>query len=122
MLTLNYNNFKVNLYTDFNYKYNSSDNLNNYNHIYTSEIYYDYSAKIGIQVLQDDNVINSAILIAGYHDQSVSEDIVVIDGSNLLVAIGQHLFCLGVESLNLNWKLQVDEAFCFKIYNMIRPQ
>ena len=69
-----------------------------------------------IKIYTNNNVINSAIILATGGGTGVGSDTALIDGDNLIIRCSNKLFSLSLPDLEINWMTETDWATCFSIY------
>jgi hypothetical protein len=69
-----------------------------------------------IKIYRDNNLFNSAIIVATGGGTSVQRDSALIDDNNLVIRCCNKLFSLTIPDLSINWTTEVDWATCFSIH------
>ena len=72
--------------------------------------------KHGINVLKDDRIVGSALVISSGGATCVHPGSAIIDNNSVLICCADSIFCLGLPHLNLLWQTKADLATCFGIY------
>jgi len=110
--------FEILLFDDEIHDPNSVDNVKKYNHIYSDSNYDDYSylTKHGIEILKNDDLINSALVISDGGPTGVHDSCSLIDNDKLLICCGHSIFCMILPNLQLLWRTTADTATCFEIF------
>ncbi|MFX0141015.1 MAG: hypothetical protein ACFFDN_45670 [Candidatus Hodarchaeota archaeon] len=119
MISINYKQYRIQIFNDETYSSNSVDNLNKYDYEYTSEFskYYNYYSKHGVRIFQNDIIIKSAILCCCDGGSTVvHNNSAILNNDSLIVCVGSYLYNLNVPSLKLNWLLKADSATCFEVF------
>ncbi|MHC6201995.1 hypothetical protein ACYULU_02225 [Breznakiellaceae bacterium SP9] len=75
-------------------------------------------SKHGIIIKQNDKIINSAIVFGNGSSTTVHKHSYYINDTVIIVCCGNSLFSLTLPELQLNWKIEIDEATAFGIYKM----
>ncbi|WP_131561792.1 hypothetical protein [Pedobacter frigidisoli] len=89
----------------------------NYSKHYFGDSGTEYSAsKQGIKLYQDDQIIDSCIVIGSGGATGVHQNSSLIDNDQLLLCCCDTVFCLTLPDLALKWKTQADQATCFQIF------
>jgi hypothetical protein len=117
-LSLPYRDFSVCLYDDSQFDPESADNPITYDHAYWDQLHSDYFlvSRHGIRVLENDQTIKTAIVMAAGGATHIHERSALVDGSNLVVCCSDTVFCLSLPLLTLSWSTKADQATCFGIY------
>ena len=116
-------NSHLELFDDCHYTPYSTDNPVPYKKIYLSKDIEDRSfqivARVGI-LLRDkidrENLINSAIICESGGATHLGPQSFLIRGNELILCICNHLYSLDLNSLDLNWRTQVDDITCFSLH------
>ena len=99
------------------YKFGSSDNPFNYSKHYFGDGAEEYpTSKHGIKIYQDEQIIDSCIIIGSGGATGINKNSSLIDNNQLLVCCCDTIFCLTLPNLELKWKTQADQATCFQIF------
>lgn len=69
-----------------------------------------------IKIYRDNNLLNSAIILATGGGTGVQRDTALIDDNNLVIRCCNKLFSLTIPDLSINWTTEVDWATCFSIH------
>ncbi len=99
---------------DFRYDPSSADNIRTYERAY--RLGDPQSSVHGVKVYADEHLIASAVLIAGGGASGVHERTVLVAPSVIYVAVGDHVVCLSLPTLELAWATQTDWATCFGVH------
>lgn len=120
MQFLRYESFDIELYNDYTYTQNSTDNCNLYDNEYVKNADIDsLTSKYGIRISKDGQQYKSVILLTGGGGKtSVHSNSAVLDDENLVVALGDSIFNIQLPDLELNWIVQGDDSLCFAIYRI----
>lgn len=118
-LRKSYQDFEIFIFNDTLYDPNSRDNSREYENIYEDQHYDDYAyiTRHGIHLLQDGEILTSALLISSGGITGIHETCSVIDFDKLVVCCADSVFCLALPNLNLLWQRKADSATCFEIFN-----
>ena len=98
---------------DFRYDPSSADNVRTYERAY--RLGDSQSSVHGVKVYADEHLIASAVLIAGGGASGVHERSALVAPSVIYVAIGDHVVCLSLPTLELAWATKTDWATCFGV-------
>lgn len=119
-MTLNkfFNNFHICIFNDWDHNPNSADNSRDYKYVYSDNIYedYPYLTKHGIEVFQNGEVQNSALVMSSGGGTDIHDTAALIDNNILLICCANSVFCLTLPELNLLWQTKADPATCFAIF------
>ncbi len=121
MIQLNYGSYKIEVFKDDEYSFNSVDNLNQYDLTHIDPQMKERSAisKHGIKVSKKSEVIRSALVAASGGATGVHKNSVILDNDRLLVCCCNTVFCLNLTNLELLWKTQADTGTCFEIFKYL---
>ena len=112
-----YKDLTIEVLDEPTYKFGSMDNNFNYDKCFFSDGGEEYpTSKHGIRIYQDDQMINSCILIGSGGATGIFQESSLIDKNQLLICCCDTVFCLNLPNLNLKWKTQSDPVTCFKIF------
>lgn len=112
-----YKEFDIVISNDNLYSLNSTDNTTYYDYAYIREEDKGYNnlSKHGIQLIKDEKVQNSAIVLCSGGGTGIHESCCIFDENLILICCGDSVFCLELPSLLLNWQTKVDFATSFEI-------
>jgi len=111
-----YKDFIIEVTDEPTYSAGSSDNTFNYSKQYFGEGGQEYPvSKHGIKIIQDNQSLNSCIVIASGGATGIHKHSTLLNDDQLLVCCCDTIFCLSLPELDLKWKTQSDQATCFKI-------
>jgi len=112
-----YKDLTIEVLDEPTYKFGSMDNNFNYDKVFFNDGGEEYpTSKHGIRIYQDDQIINSCILIGSGGATGILQKSSFIDKNQLLICCCDTVFCLTLPSLDLKWKTQSDPATCFQIF------
>lgn len=119
MIKLEYHNYCIEIFSDELYTANSSDNSRDYRKKYI-EPDDRLIIKYGIIIKDDNQEINSAIVIVGDGGAtSPHKRSAFIDKDNLIFIIGDQIVSLSLPDLTLNWKTRCGDCVtCFELYQI----
>lgn len=106
----------IELTVDPTYAPNSSDNVNNYDHVHFKPSEFRLSTMIGLKVFEDDVLVNSAIIGSDGGATGIHEHSQIIEKDRIVVCCSDTVFCLSIPELKLIWRTQVDQATCFGVF------
>ncbi|WP_209391334.1 hypothetical protein [Chryseobacterium sp. RR2-3-20] len=99
------------------YTFNSTDNKFIYSKHYFVDGAKEYpTSKHGIKVYQNDQIIDSCIVIGSGGATGIHQNSSLIDNDQLLLCCCDTIFCLTLPNLELKWKIQADQATYFQIF------
>lgn len=99
------------------YTFNSKDNKFIYSKHYFGDGAKEYpTSKHGIKVYQNDQIIDSCIIISSGGATGIHQNSSLLDNDQLLLCCCDTIFCLTLPNLELKWKMQADQATCFQIF------
>lgn len=117
MNTYQYKDLTIEVLDEPTYRFGSADNNFIYAKWYFGDGGQDYpTSKHGIKIFQDDQILESCIVIGSGGATGIHKKSTIIDDDNLLVCCCDTVFCLTLPSLDLKWKTQADQATCFQIF------
>ena len=108
--------YKVELKVDGAYARDSADNVHEYRKVYFDESEFEFPTKIGLKLLENGDLSNSAIIGSIGGGTGIHENSQIIEEDRILVCCSDSIFCLSVPELDLIWKTQADQAACFEIF------
>ncbi len=111
-----FGNYEVSLRDEPTYARNSTDNQRSYIHEYYRNDKYQHVSAHGINVIENEASLGSAVLLGVGGATGINENSLVFDGDSLYVASGDALYSLSLPSLELNWCQKVDFATCFGVF------
>lgn len=110
-----YKDLTIEVLDEPTYKFGSSNN--NYSKHYFGDGALEYpTSKHGIKIYQDDQVIDSCIIIGSGGATGVHKNSSLLDNDQLLLCCCDTIFCVTLPDLELNWKTKADQATCFQIF------
>lgn len=112
-----YKDLTIEVLDEPTYKFGSADNNFNYSKQYFGDGATEYpTSKHGIKIYQNDQSIDSCIIIGSGGATGIHENSSVLDKDQLLICCCDTVFCLTLPDLELKWKTQADQATCFQIF------
>lgn len=112
-----YKGLTIELLDEPTYKFGSADNNFNYSKHYFGDVATEYpTSKHGIKIYQDNQIIDSCIIIGSGGATGVHPNSSLLDNDQLLLCCCNTVFCLTVPGLELKWKTQADQVTCFQIF------
>jgi hypothetical protein len=93
--------YRIDIYADQTFTEGLADNVNQYDFVYFNKSEYSFPSVFGINIFQDNTLINSAVVGSvgvgtGIHDTSV-----LIENDRLLICCSDTTFCLSIPDLTL---------------------
>jgi len=114
-----YKDLTIEVLDEPTYKFGSADNNFNYSKHYFSDGLSEYAtSKHGINIYQDDKIIDSCIIIGSGGATGIHKNSSLLDNDQLLLCCCETIFCLTLPNLELKWKTKVDQATCFEILKL----
>ncbi len=114
-----YKNFTIEVIDEPAYKYGSVDNSFCYSRIYFGDDAERYpTSKHGVKIYEDDQIIDSCIIIASGGTTGIHQNSTLVDNDQLLICCCDTIFCLALPDLALKWKTQADQATCFQVFKL----
>jgi len=111
-----YKNWTIEIIDDNDYTIDSTDNITVYKQVFFDKELIPTS-RHGIRVIAaEDKEISSAIICEGGGGTTIHDRSFVIDDSKIFLCCGDHVYCLELPSLTVDWKSKLDPATCFGIY------
>ena len=112
-----YKNLTIEVLDEPTYKFGSADNNFNYSKHYFGDGAKEYpTSKHGIKIYQDNQIIDSCIIIGSGGATGIYQNSSLFDNNQLLICCCDTIFCLPLPDLELKWKTQADQATCFEIF------
>jgi hypothetical protein len=112
-----YKDLTVELHDEPTYRFGSTDNNFNYSKHYFGDGATKYpTSKHGIKIYQNNQIINSCIIIGSGGSTCVHQTSSLIDNDRLVICCCDTVFSLTLPDLELKWKIQADQATCFQIF------
>jgi hypothetical protein len=119
MNTHSYQNLVIEVFNDTTFQSASSDNTFNYSKQYSSvDEGYQPTSKHGIKIYQDGKEWNNCIILGSGGGTGIYDNSSLVADGQMLVCCADNIFCLSLPDLDLKWNTRVDEATCFRIYNL----
>ena len=117
-VTLQHNDWTIELFDDSSFVINSRDSPTKYDVIYNGENYadHDFPTRHAIKVFKSGQIIRSAILLGAGGATGVTSDTALIDNNHLIIRCSNQVFSLTLPDLIKNWQVNPDWATCFSIY------
>lgn len=114
-----YKYFTIEVLDEPTYKYGSTDNNFNYSKYYFNDDAEKYPvSKHGVKIYQDNQIINSCIIIGSGGATGVHQNSSLLNNNQLVICCCDTIFCLTLADLELKWKTQADQATCFKLFKL----
>lgn len=115
IMKIEYKNWTIEIRNDSSYVIGSADNVTLYKKvIFNKDVI--PTSQHGVKVITQGKEISSVIICEGGGASTIHDRSFIIKNNELLLCCGDHLYCLELASLNINWKRQLDPATCFGIY------
>lgn len=116
-LTLTHKNLLIELFEDSRFLQNP-DSPTSYAKVIQVEECAEYSPKEqhAIKIYRNEELINSAIILASGGGTGIHSDSALIDDDNLIIRCCNKLFSLTLPGLETNWAIKPDWATCFSIH------
>jgi hypothetical protein len=111
--------YKIDIFEDYTFKYDSNDNANQYDNVYFDKSDFKYSTVIGIRIFQDDKLLKSAVIGSTGGKTGIGKNSIIIESERLLVCCSDTIFCLSIPDLTLLWRKQADQITCFEIFKYL---
>jgi len=112
-----YKDLTVEVLDEPTYKYGSADNDFYYSKTYFGDGAEQYpTSKHGVKIYQDDQVIDSCIIIGSGGVTGIHQNSSLIDNDRLVICCCDTVFSLTLPDLALKWKTQADQTTCFQIF------
>jgi hypothetical protein len=117
-ITLQYNNYTIELFDDHAYVEDSADTPTDYDLVYKSEESAEYycSSGHGIIIYANGLVYKSAILLEARGATGLYADAALIDDDCLIIRCSNKLYSLTLPNLEINWVVNPDWATCFSVH------
>lgn len=125
MISLVYNEYTIEIFSDELHSLKSTDNIHNYNFKYGDFTYINddnfiYTPKYGVIIKDNMGYEKSAILFPGSGTGgSPHKKSALIDNNNLIILVGDWIFSLSIPELKLNWKTKCGDCItCFELFRI----
>jgi len=123
-MKIQFEDLEIELVSDQNFTPFSADNIIDYNFKYFAEEIEKQTcyltSRLGILVKNqtdfEEKLINSAIICETGGATGIYKDTFLIEEANLLICVCDKIYSISLPTLELNWKVQADEATCFSIH------
>lgn len=114
---LNHKDFTIELLDDSGFN-QTPDSPTRYEKVIQADKDRQYSptSQHSIKLYKDNNLINSAIILATGGGTVVHNDTALIDDNNLIVRCCNKVFSLTLPNLETNWVIEADWATCFSLH------
>lgn len=110
-----YKNWTIEIKDDSDFTIDSMDNTTFY-----KQVIFDKgviaTSQHGIRVTTEGKEINSVIICEGGGASTIHERAFIVIDNEIFLCCGDHVYCLELPSINVNWKNRLDPATCFGIY------
>lgn len=112
-----YKDLTIEIANEPTYTVGSSDDNFIYSKHYFGDGAKEYpTSKHGIKIYQDNQIIDSCLVIGSGGATGVHKNSLLVDNDQLLLCCCDTVFCLTLPDLALKWKVQADQATCFQIF------
>lgn len=112
-----YKDLIIEVTNESTYKFSSTDNNFNYlNHYFSDRVNECSTSKLGIKIYQDDQLIDSCLIIGSGGATGIHQNSSLLDKDQLIICCCDTIFCLTLPDVELKWKTQADRATCFQIF------
>ena len=107
----------IQIFNDSTFSFGSADNRHHYlKHYFGRDLQGYIASKLGIKIFDEDNEINSCIIMGSGGATGVHENSSLLDYDRLLVCCCDSVFCLTLPDLNLLWQTHADTATCLQVF------
>lgn len=116
--TLQYNDYRIELFDDPSYVDSSVDSPTQYDLVYKSDkdAQYILPTKHGIKIYTNGQLFRSAILLAAGGGTGISINAALLDDGNLIIRCSNTVYSLTLPDLRMNWLTEADWSTCFSIH------
>lgn len=112
-----YKDLTIEVLDEPTYKFGSADNNFNYSKHYFGDDATEYpTSKHGIKIYQDDQIIDSCIIIGSGGATGINQNSSLLDKDRLLICCCNTVFSVTLPNLELKWKTKADQVTCFQIF------
>jgi hypothetical protein len=108
--------YRVEIYSDETYSFNSVDNINEYERMYLDKLNGHLTSRYGIKIYEVDKLLCSAMIGTDGAPTSPHRNRIIVEENRIVICCGNSVFCLILPDLQLEWKSKVDEAACLEIF------
>lgn len=115
------NNCNITISEDKSYRINEGYNKSKYDfEYYSGDCLHNYESgfyeQCSIKISEDNNFIRSVILHSFGGNTFKEKDFFIVENDNIIILIGNSLFCLELSTLKKVWTVECDESLCFGVY------
>jgi hypothetical protein len=117
-LSLQYQDYTIELFDDTTYTGDPGISAVHYDLIYTSKEDAEYilPTKHGIKVYSGTQLLKSAILSEAGGATGITTGAALLDDGNLVIRCSNKVYSLTLPELKINWVTETDRATCFSIH------
>lgn len=90
--------------------------MDEYERVYFDESEFVFPTKVGVKVLTNSCLIQSAIIGSIGGGTGIHRSSQVIEDEKIYICCSDTIFCLTIPELDLIWKTKADQASCFGIF------
>lgn len=108
--------YEIDIYEEYTFTRGSADNIFSYDFEYFAESIYKPSTIFGIKILENEELLHSAVVGASGSPTSYHENAVIFEENRFLICCSHTVFCLAIPDLTLLWQTRIDSAACFEIF------
>lgn len=116
-INVEFDKYTIEIFNDPTYINNSTDNINHYDNIY-GDIHNKPSSKHGVFLKHDGDIIKSLMLLGTGGSTGIHKNCYVIILNYLYICVGNSLFKINILDLSLIWKVKIDDATAFQVFEM----
>lgn len=116
--TLEYQDLQIKLFEENDHGIASSSNWWAYQKVYLNNNEHQPNSQMGVQVLQENQLLADCLVGAEGGATGVHPGSVVVSEDRLVICCADTVFALGLPELQLLWKQVADSATCFGVYRL----
>ncbi|ATL48255.1 hypothetical protein COR50_14390 [Chitinophaga caeni] len=106
----------IKFYDETDYAFGSSDNIKNYDKIFTSGDSNVLTSQIGVELFEDEKLVTNCLIGSEGGVTGINDNSLLISYGGIVICCANTIFKLTIPDLKLEWKTITDTASCFGIY------
>ncbi len=113
-ISLNFENYNIEIFNDPIFSPNSTDNKIQYDSV-IGETDYKPSSKHGIVVRSDGGIVKSLVILSSGGATGIHENCFVQVDRNIYLCAGDSIYKIEIPELEISWSVKIDDATAFQI-------
>jgi hypothetical protein len=114
-----FQNYKLDIFVDDTYSFDSTDNKNHYDHIYPNENSIYQGASLAFVLKENDRTIKSAVVKANSKIVTISKESLVVKENKLWILVANEIFLFELSTFSFIKNKELDMGANFAIYNLV---